>query len=117
MSVTPGKLSGSTDGKPIKITSTTSGAADTLHTGVAGTSSIDYVWLDVTNNSAAAVDLYIGWGGVTVDETLGPISIAADAGPVRVAERCPIQNGQVVKAWAGSPNTLLITGGSHRYTP
>ena len=116
MANTPKLLSGSTNGKPIKVTSTTTGAADTVHTGVAGTSSIDFVDVYATNNSASAVDVSLGWGGVTVDETLGPIEIAADAGPIKIADKFPIQNGQVVKAWAGSANVILLTGRVIEYT-
>ena len=110
MAYLPKLLSGSTNGKPIKVTSTTTGAADTIHTAVAGTSNIDMIDVYATNNSAAAVDVSIGWGGVTVDETLGPISIPADAGPVKIADKFPLQNGMVVKAWAGSANVILLTG-------
>ena len=110
MAWAPKLLSGCTDGKPIKVTSTTTGAANTVHTAVAGTSSIDLIDIWATNNSAAAVDVSIGWGGVTVDETLGPISIPADAGPVKIADKFPLQNGMVVKAWAGSANVILLTG-------
>ena len=116
MANTPKLLSGSTNGKPIKVTSTTTGAADTVHTGVSGTSTIDFVDVYATNNSASAVDVSLGWGGVTVDETLGPIEIAADAGPVKIADKFPIQNGQVVKAWAGSANVILLTGRVTGYT-
>ena len=116
MAYLPKLLSGSTNGNPIKVTSTTTGAADTIHTAVAGTSNIDMIDVYATNNSAAAVDVSIGWGGVTVDETLGPISIPADAGPVKIADKFPLQNGMVVKAWAGSANVILITGMAMGYT-
>ena len=103
-------LSGSTQGKPIKVTSTTTGAANTVHTAVAGTTNFDLIDIYATNNSASAVDINLGWGGVTVDETLGPISIAADAGPVKIADKFPLQNGLVVAAWASIADDILLTG-------
>ena len=109
-------LSGSTNGKPIKVTSTTTGAADTIHTAVAGTSNIDLIDVYATNNSAAAVDVSLGWGGVTADETIGPISIPADSGPVKIADKFMLQNGLIVKAWAGSANVIFITGMVMGYT-
>ena len=116
MALTPGILSGSTDGKPIDVTSTTSGAADTIHTGVASATNIDFLWLDATNDSAADVDLYLGWGGVSAAETIGPITIPASGGPQRVAERWPIRNSQLVKAWASSASDIKITGYKQAYT-
>ena len=39
------KLSGSTDGKGIKITSNTGGSGTTVHTAVTGTTDFDEVWI------------------------------------------------------------------------
>ncbi len=44
-------LSGSTNGKGIKIAS----SSTTVHTAIAGTSSIDEIWLYAVNSSAADV--------------------------------------------------------------
>ena len=116
MAYLPKLLSGSANGKPIKVTSTTTGAADTIHTAVAGASNIDLIDVYATNNSASAVDVSLGWGGVTADETIGPISIPADAGPVKIADKFMLQNGLIVKAWAGSANVIFITGLVSGYT-
>ena len=57
-------LSGSTDGKQILVTATTS-SGTTIHTAVSGTTNIDEVWLYATNNDTASVNLTILWGGST----------------------------------------------------
>ena len=116
MANTPKLLSGSTQGKPIKVTSTTTGSADTVHTAVAGTSDIDFIDIYATNDSASAVDINLGWGGVGVDETIGPIEIASDAGPIKIADKFPLQNGLIVKAWASSANVIFLTGRVTGYT-
>ena len=116
MAFTPKLLSGCTQGKPIKVTSTTTGGANTVHTAVAGTSNIDFIDVYATNNSASSVDISLGWGGVTVDETLGPVSIAANAGPVKIADKFPLQNGLVLSAWASVADDILLTGRVTGYT-
>jgi hypothetical protein len=54
-------LSGSTDGKAIKVVQTAT-AGTTIHTAVSGTSDIDEIWLYAVNSSASAVKLTLEWG-------------------------------------------------------
>lgn len=51
------KLSGSTDGMPIKVTGTVSSASVTAHTAIAGTTAgtYDEIWLYAYNSQAASV--------------------------------------------------------------
>ena len=52
------KLSGSTDGKAVKVTGTSTGATVTVHTAVAGTTegTFDEVWIYANNTSTTAIN-------------------------------------------------------------
>lgn len=104
-------LSGSTNGKPIKIAATTT-PGTTLHTAVSGTSSIDEVWVWVTNTSNAAVTLTVEWGGATDPDFLltKAYSIPANSAPTLIAPGLPMNNGLVIGALASSANVLTATG-------
>lgn len=109
---TKAKFSASTDGKPIKIAATVIGSADTIHTAVAGTTAgvFDEIWLYAQNSSASAVKLTICWGGVTdVDHTI-EYAVAAEDGLKCIIPGLILQNGMVVKAFAGTTNVLTILG-------
>ena len=116
MAFTPVLLSGSANGKPIQISSTTSGAANTIHQAGSGTTNHDRVFLEVINVHDANVKLYIGHGGVTAAETLGPIVIEPNTGLQRVAENLCLDNSLYIKAWSDNANKLLVTGHVVRYT-
>lgn len=105
------KLSGSTDGKPIKIT-TTATAGDTIHTAVAGTTAgtFDEIWLYAYNGHTAAVTLTIEFGGVTVPDQNIVLTLASKSGLTLVVPGLILQNGMVVKAFASTANVITISG-------
>ncbi len=110
------KLSGSTDGLPIKIVNTAIGSADTIHTSVSGTSDFDEIWIWAVNNSSTAIKLTICWGGVTdVDHTI-EYTVAAEEGLKMIIPGLILQNAKVVKAFAGTANQITITGFVNRIT-
>lgn len=103
-------LSGSTNGKGIKVAATAT-AGTTIHTAVAGTSSIDEIWLYANNTSASAVKLTLEWGEATAPDGNIEISIPAEgAGMVLIAPGILLQNGLVVKAFAATANVINIFG-------
>ena len=57
-------LSGSTDFRGIKVT-TTASAGDTVHTAQSGTSLIDLLSVDIENTDTAARPFTLQWGGTT----------------------------------------------------
>jgi len=57
-------LSGSTNGKAILVAATAT-PGTTIHTAVAGTSSLDEIWLYAVNSSNSDVKLTIEWGETT----------------------------------------------------
>jgi hypothetical protein len=103
-------LSGSTNGKAIKVAATAT-AGTLIHTAIAGTSSEDEIWLYAHNTSATTVKLTLEWGGVTSPDDLIEVNIAPDGtGLVLVAPGILLQNGLVVRAFAGTANVLNIFG-------
>ena len=105
------KLSGSTDGKPIKVVQTAT-AGDTVHTAVAGTTAgtFDEIWLWAYNGHTDAVQLTIEFGGVTVPDQNIIVSLASKSGLVPIVPGLILQNGMVVKAFASTANVITISG-------
>lgn len=104
------KLSGSTDGKGIKVTGTSSAADVTIHTAHA--TSLDLVTLYAVNQDAdgEARTLTIAFGGETDPDNLISLTVPAKAGPVLVCEDFPATNSIVIGAWADEANDIIIYG-------
>ncbi len=110
-------LSGSTDGDPIKVAATsTPGTA--IHTAVSGTTSWDEVWLWATNTTTSDVALTVEWGGTTDPDHLivKAFVLPARSMPILVVPGIRLNNGGLIKAFAGSANVILITGNVNRIT-
>ena len=108
-------LSGSTDGKAIKVVQTAT-AGTTIHTAVSGTSNLDEIWLYAVNSSASAVKLTIEWGQADAPDGNIELSVAAESGLVLVTAGLLLQNSLVVKAFAATANVILIHGYVNRIT-
>ena len=106
------KLSGSTDGKAIKVTGTDTAGAVTVHTAVAGTTvgTFDEIWLYANNTSATAVKLTIEWGTDTAADGNIEVTILPEAGLVTVIPGLILQNGMEVEAFAATADVILLTG-------
>ena len=108
-------LSGSTQGKAIKIAATTSGSAGTtIH--ATGTSSTvqDEVWLYAYNSSGSAVVLTVQWGGVTAVDNEIKLSIPSLAGLTLVVPGLILTGtgsaANTIAAYAGTTNVITISG-------
>ena len=103
-------LSGSTNGRGILVAATAT-AGTLIHTAVSGTSSLDEVWLYAHNSSASAVKLTLEWGGVTAPNDHIEVNVGAEGtGLILIAPGILLQNGLVVRAFAGTTNVLNIFG-------
>lgn len=111
------KLSGSTDGKAIKITQTAT-AGDTIHTAVSGTTdgSYDEIWLWAYNGHSADVVLTIEFGGAIVPDQNIVLIVPYKSGLIPVVPGLILQNEMVVKAFAGTANVITIIGFVNRIT-
>lgn len=107
---TKGLLSGSTNGKQIKVSATTNGTAITVHTAVSGTSSVDEIWLYATNTSSSTVNLTVLFGGTTEPDNQTIFPVPAQSGRFLVLDGVLLQNGLAIKAYAGAANVLVLDG-------
>lgn len=105
------KLSGSTDGKAIKVVQTAT-AGDIIHTAVAGTTAgtFDEIWLWAYNGHTENVTLTLEFGGVDVPDQNIIVTIPYKSGLVPVVPGLILQNGMVVAAFANVANVVTITG-------
>ena len=105
-------LSGSTDGKAIKVAATAT-AGTTIHTGSTTTTTLDEVWLYAVNSSASTVKLTIEWGEATAPDGNIELTVQPEAGLVTVIPGLLIKGNAtalVVKAFAGTANVICIHG-------
>lgn len=105
-------LSGSTDGKAIKVAATAS-SGTTIHTGSSTATTLDEIWLYAVNSSTSAVKLTIQWGGTTSPDDDIELTIAAESGLVLVVPGLVIKGNAtplVVRAFAGTANVINISG-------
>jgi hypothetical protein len=103
-------LSGSTNGKAIKVVATAT-AGTTIHTAVSGTASLDEVWLYAHNSSASTVKLTLEWGEATAPDGNIEINLGAEGtGLVLVSPGILLQNSLVIKAFAATANVVTLTG-------
>lgn len=105
------KLSGSTDGAPIKVVATAT-AGTLIHTAVAGTEAgtFDEIWLYAYNGHTDVVTLTIEFGGATVPDQNIIITLASKSGLTLITPGLILQNSKVVKAFASVANVITISG-------
>lgn len=103
------KLSGSTDGKGIKVTGTTSGTDVTIHTADADSGDIDFVSLYAYNSDSSDRTLTIAWGAETSPDNLIVFTVPATTMAFLI-DRLPIMNSLVIGAWASSANVVMVYG-------
>lgn len=103
-------LSGSTNGKPIKVVATAT-TGTTIHTAQASsTNGFDEVWLWAYNSDTSARLLTIEFGGVSAPDQNIKVTIPAQAGLVLVCPGLIIQNSLVVTAFASAANVVTLSG-------
>jgi hypothetical protein len=106
-------LSGSTDGKAIKVAATSIGSGTTIHTGSTTSTTLDEVWLYAQNTSTSSVKLTIGWGGTSDPDDLIELTVQGEAGLVTVIPGFLIKGNAtalVVRAAAATANVITIHG-------
>lgn len=106
-------LSGSTNGRPIKLTDTsTSNNTDAgylVHTACSGTDDLDEVWVWATNTDTSQIRVVLEWGGVSAPDDHIVALIPAES-TVLMAPGLLLQNGLNIKAFAGTANKVVLTG-------
>ena len=105
-------LSGSTDGKMIKVAQTAT-AGTTLHTGSATATTFDEIWLYAVNSDTTARKLTIEWGGVASPDDLIEFTVPAESGLYLITAGLVIKGNAtplVVRAFCATANVVMIAG-------
>ena len=103
-------LSGSTNGRQIPVSATSSGGT-TIHTTSATLVHKDEIWLWAHNTHATDnVTVTLEWGGTTDPDDLMPTTIAAGVGMVQLVPGLILNNGLIVKAYASQADQIVISG-------
>jgi hypothetical protein len=109
-------LSGSTNGKQIKLNATSGSGATDVHTAVSGTDNFDEIWLWAVNSSSSSVKLTIQWGEETNPDGNIEVVIPGESGLMLVVPGLLLQNSLLIKAYASTTNVILINGYVNRIT-
>ena len=111
-------LSGSTDGKAVKVAATAT-AGTLIHEGSATATTLDEIWLYAVNSDSIALKLTIEWGGVTAPDDLIEFTVPAESGLYLIAPGLVLKGNAtplVVKAFCASANVVNIAGFVNRIT-
>jgi hypothetical protein len=111
-------LSGSTDGKQIKVAATAT-AGTLIHTGSTTTTTLDEIWLYAVNTSASDVKLTIEWGGVASPDDHIEYTVKAENGLYLIVSGLLIKGNAtalVVRAFAATTNVICVSGYVNRIT-
>ncbi len=111
------KLSGSTDGRMIKVAATsTPGTA--VHTATSSTTdTFDEIWIWAMNSDTSARKLTLEFGGTSAPDDTIEVTIPAERGLMLVIPGLVLQNSAAIKAFAASANVVLVGGYVNRLTP
>lgn len=109
--VTKQVLSGSTNGKPIKVVATAT-LGTTIHTvpATTGTVGMDEVWLWAFNSDTTDRVLTIEYGGATAPDQNIVLTIPKTSGLVLVVPGLILQNSLVITAFCATANVVTISG-------
>lgn len=105
------KLSGSTDGKAVKIAATAT-PGTLIHTAVVGTTSgtYDEIWLYAYNSDSVARTLTIEFGGATAPDQNIVVTLPPLNGLQLIVPGLILQNGLTVKGFASAANVVTVSG-------
>jgi hypothetical protein len=105
-------LSGSTDGRAIKVAATAT-PGTTIHTASSTATDFDEIWLYAQNTDTTARKLTIEWGSTSSPDDLIEITIPAESGLTLVAPGLVLKGNAtplVVTAFAATTNVVTIHG-------
>lgn len=110
-------LSGSTQGKPIKVVQTAS-IGTTIHATDISATTQDEVWLYAYNSSASPVLLTVQFGGTVTPDNDIKLSIPSTSGLTLVVPGLVLTGtgsaANTIYAYAGTANVIMISGYVHR---
>lgn len=111
-------LSGSTDGRPIKVVATAT-AGTTIHTGSTTATTYDEIWLYAQNTDTTNRKLTIEFGGTTAPDDLFEFTVPAENGLYLIVPGLVIKGNAtalIVRAFCATANVVTISGYVNRIT-
>lgn len=106
-------LSGSTQGRGIKVVSASS-SGTTIHATGTSSSAIDEVWLYAYNGNSSSVLLTIQWGNTSTPDDDIKVTIPAQSGLVLVSPGLTLTGtgaaANTIRAYAATTNVITIHG-------
>ena len=113
-------LSGSTNGKAVKVVQTVT-AGTTIHATGTSATILDEIWIYAVNSSSSSVKLTIEWGEATVPDGNIEVTVLPEAGLVTIIPGLVLSGtgsaATTVKAFAGTTNVIMLSGYVNRITP
>ena len=109
---TKNHLSGSTDGRLIKVAATAT-PGTTIHTGPTNTAHFHELWLYAVNSDTTDRKLTIEFGGTSSPDDLIEFTVKAESGLYLIVPGFVIQGNAsalVVRAFAATTNVVMIGG-------
>lgn len=107
--------SGSTNGMGIKVTATAT-AGTLFHTAVAGTDSMDEIWLYLFNSDTTSHVVTVEFGGATAPDQNIVLTLQPKSGLVCAVPGLILNNGTTVKVFADAANVITMSGFVNRIT-
>jgi hypothetical protein len=111
-------LSGSTDGRAIKVAATST-PGTTIHTGSSTATVLDEVWIYAQNTDATDRKLTIEWGDTSSPDDLIEYTVKAENGLYLIIPGLLLKGNAtplVVRAFAATTNVITIHGYVNRIT-
>ena len=103
-------LSGSTNGRPIRVTALVSDEnGTTLHTAGAATTNVDELWIWAVNTVSDARELTIKFGATASTDEI-EFSVPGEDGLYTVVPGIPLNNALVVRAYATVSTDINVVG-------
>ena len=110
-------LTGSTNGKRIKIAATST-PGTLIHTATSSTAdTLDELWLNVYNSDTVSREITIEWGEATAPDGNIKLTVASKSGLTQIVFGDVLQNSMVVRAFAAAANVMTVGGYCNRITP
>lgn len=103
-------LSGSTNGRGIKVTGTGTGSTVTVHTAQSGTTHCDEIHLWAYNGDTQSRTLTVEWGGTSSPDDQIVLDVPPQAGAIYAIPGFALRNSLVVKAFASTANVVTVHG-------
>lgn len=105
-------LSGSTDGRGIKVGATAT-PGTTIHTASSTSTHFDEIWLYAVNSDTTARKLTVEFGGTSSPDDLIELTVPAESGLVLISPGLVVKGNTtplVVRAFCATTNVVMIHG-------